>query len=77
VHLAHLGFPIVGDDKYGDFELNRSLTRPAARPRLGRMFLHAASVRLTHPVGGQPLLFEAPLPPECSSFLKGLDDAPL
>jgi 23S rRNA pseudouridine955/2504/2580 synthase len=77
VHLAHLGFPIVGDDKYGDFELNRSLARADARPRLARMFLHARSVRLTHPVGGQPLHFEAPLPPECAGFLKAIDDAPL
>jgi 23S rRNA pseudouridine955/2504/2580 synthase len=77
VHLAHLGFPIVGDDKYGDFELNKRVARADARPRLTRMFLHAASVRLTHPVGGQPLQFEAPLPPECSAFLKGLDVAPV
>ncbi|MGH6609331.1 MAG: RluA family pseudouridine synthase, partial [Burkholderiaceae bacterium] len=36
VHLAHLGFPIVGDDKYGDFALNKQLA-----PQLARMFLHA------------------------------------
>lgn len=77
VHLAHLGFPIVGDDKYGDFELNKAVARADARPRLARMFLHALSVRLAHPVGGQPLLFEAPLPPECTAFLKGLDGAPV
>jgi 23S rRNA pseudouridine955/2504/2580 synthase len=77
VHLAHLGFPIVGDDKYGDFELNKAVARADARPRLARMFLHAGSVRLVHPVGGQALAFEAPLPPECSAFLKGLDGAPV
>jgi 23S rRNA pseudouridine955/2504/2580 synthase len=77
VHLAHLGFPIAGDDKYGDFELNKALARADARPRLPRMFLHAASVRLVHPVGGQPLLFESPLPADCAAFLKGLDAAPL
>ena len=37
----------------------------------------ADTYRLVHPVGGQPLLFEAPLPPECSAFLKGLDVAPV
>src|SRR5574342_662191 len=37
VHLAHLGYPIAGDDKYGDFELNKTL----ARQGLKRMFLHA------------------------------------
>lgn len=37
VHLAHLGYPILGDDKYGDFALNRELQREG----LKRMFLHA------------------------------------
>ena len=46
VHLAHLGFPIVGDDKYGDFELNREL----AKQGLKRMFLHAAELAFVHPV---------------------------
>lgn len=77
VHLAHLGFPILGDDKYGDFELNRALARADARPRLERMFLHAASVRLAHPVDARPLRFEAPLPDDCAAFLKGLDAAPV
>ena len=43
VHLAHLGFPIAGDDKYGDFELNKRLAKqglglaltPAAKEFLG------------------------------------------
>jgi len=30
VHVAHLGFPIVGDDKYGDFELNRRFARASS-----------------------------------------------
>ena len=75
VHLAHLGFPIVGDDKYGDFELNKALARADARPRLARMFLHAASIALEHPMGGQPLAFQAPLPGDCATFLKELDGA--
>ena len=41
VHLSHLGFPIVGDDKYGDFELNKRVARGVDTPRLARMFLHA------------------------------------
>ena len=53
VHLASLGLPIVGDDKYGDFTLNKSL---ASAGRLNRMFLHAASLRCKHPVTGEPLL---------------------
>jgi 23S rRNA pseudouridine955/2504/2580 synthase len=77
VHLAHLGFPIVGDDKYGDFELNRRVARGEETPRLGRMFLHACATSFSHPVGGQPIALEAPLPDDCASFLKGLHAAPV
>ena len=66
VHLASLGHPIVGDDKYGNFALNKSL---AVRGGLGRMFLHAASLRCKHPVSGEPLRIEAPLPDELQRFL--------
>ena len=50
VHLQHLGFPIAGDDKYGDFALNRAL----AKQGLKRMFLHAFAVELAHPASGAP-----------------------
>src|SRR6266853_6395450 len=50
VHLAHVGFPVVGDDKYGDFELNRRVARGEFGAKLTRMFLHAWRVRLAHPV---------------------------
>jgi 23S rRNA pseudouridine955/2504/2580 synthase len=72
VHLTHLGFPIVGDDKYGDFELNRRVGRGEFGARLTRMFLHAGRVRLQHPVSGEPIAFTAPLSPECESFLQAL-----
>jgi len=75
VHLKHLGFPIVGDDKYGDFELNRRVARGEGTPRLVRMFLHAYATRFLHPVGGQPIALEAPLPDDCADFLKGLHAA--
>lgn len=68
VHLAYLGFPIVGDDKYGDFELNRRL----AKDGLKRMFLHAAELGLEHPISGEALDLSAPLPPELSRFLSKL-----
>ncbi|MCS6944741.1 MAG: RluA family pseudouridine synthase [Sutterellaceae bacterium] len=72
VHLAHLGYPIVGDDKYGDFALNKRLARADAAPRLTRMFLHAASLQFVHPITGVPLRIAAPLPPECEAFLSAL-----
>jgi 23S rRNA pseudouridine955/2504/2580 synthase len=75
VHLAHLGFAIVGDDKYGDFELNKRVARGEFGPRLARMFLHAYWVQLRHPVSEERLALEAPLPPECDEFLRGLRNA--
>ena len=72
VHLAHLGFPIVGDDKYGDFDLNRRAARGEFGARLPRMFLHAHETRFAHPVGGAPVELTAPLPRDCDDFLRGL-----
>lgn len=76
VHLAHLGRPIVGDEKYGDFALNRRLARASAsavpRTALRRMFLHAASLDVAHPTTGTPLALSAPLPAECRAFVDGL-----
>ncbi len=69
VHLAHLGFPIAGDDKYGDFARNKAL----AKQGLKRMFLHAHSIHLNHPLTGEPLCLSAPLPPELRRFLDRLD----
>jgi 23S rRNA pseudouridine955/2504/2580 synthase len=66
VHLSHLGFPIAGDDKYGDFDLNKQLMRNG----LKRMFLHAWQVSLPHPVTGEALKLEAPLPAELENFLQ-------
>jgi len=68
VHLAHLGFPIAGDEKYGDFSLNKNL------PKLGlkRMFLHAWKMQLPHPISGECMALEAPLPELLASFLNKL-----
>ena len=69
VHLAHLGFPLAGDDKYGDFSLNKGLQKAG----LKRMFLHAARLSLSHPLSGDSLDLEAPLPGELATFLAELD----
>ena len=69
VHLAHLGFPIAGDDKYGDFARNRELMKHG----LKRMFLHAHSIAFNHPLTGEPLHIAAPLPPELEKFIARLD----
>ena len=68
VHLAHLGFPIAGDDKYGDFARNKEL----AKRGLKRMFLHAHSISFNHPLTGEPLELTAPLPEELEKFIERL-----
>jgi len=70
VHLAHEGHPIVGDAKYGDFALNKTLARGPAG--FERMFLHARQLRFEHPADGTVIELESPLPAECETFLKTL-----
>ena len=73
VHLASSGHVIAGDDKYGDFELNRQMQKKD-QGGLKRMFLHAWKITFNHPETGQPLTIEAPLPKECQQCLENLDD---
>jgi 23S rRNA pseudouridine955/2504/2580 synthase len=73
VHLAHLGFVILGDDKYGDFALNREAAKGAHGVRLDRMFLHAWRLCMSHPVLASPLVLEAPLPDVLLAWLNGRD----
>ncbi len=68
VHLASEGFPILGDDKYGNFELNKKLLRTGLLPSLKRMFLHAWRLQFTHPATGERLELLAELPPELATF---------
>jgi 23S rRNA pseudouridine955/2504/2580 synthase len=71
VHLAHAGHAIVGDDQYGDFELNRQLARGEglAGVRFARMFLHARRLAFDHPASGARVELEASLPSECVRLL--------
>ncbi len=72
VHAAHVGHPILGDDKYGDFDLNRALVKQGVK----RLFLHARQLSLSHPISGEPLAFVSPLPPEMQRFLDTHINAP-
>ena len=73
VHLASSGFPIVGDDKYGDFALNKQLQKAGdGHAALKRMFLHAFRLSFTHPLTGEVVSVEAALPSECKRFLDSL-----
>lgn len=68
VHLSHIGFPIAGDDKYGDFGANKML----AGQGLKRMFLHAASLEFSHPRSGETVRVTAALPQPLQAFLDAL-----
>lgn len=58
-HLASIGHPVVGDAKYGDFPFNR---RAKADWGVKRQMLHAAYLRVRHPIVGNSLEFKAALP---------------
>ncbi len=75
VHLSANGFAMAGDDKYGDFALNRQLQKAdGQRIALKRMFLHAHQITFVHPESGKPMTINASLPPECALFLASLAD---
>ncbi len=70
VHLADAGHPIAGDDKYGDFDLNKVLQKTNANSTsLKRMFLHAWSLKFNHPKLRKVVHLQADLPPELQQFL--------
>src|SRR5262245_10665860 len=64
VHLAHAGHPVLGDDKYGDFALNRELAKQGVK----RLMLHAGRLAFAHPLTGERLRLEAPLPADMAAF---------
>ena len=84
VHMQALGHPVVGDTVYGapgrikglaprtvqvtDPETGAVATEDA--PTLNRNFLHAAHLELAHPGTGEPLVLDAPLPPELVALLE-------
>jgi 23S rRNA pseudouridine1911/1915/1917 synthase len=68
VHFAALGYPVAGDTTYGD-----RTRRPAG---LTRQFLHAAHLEFSHPLSGEPLSFDAPLPADLAVFLTALRGSP-
>lgn len=69
VHLAHLGFPILGDEKYGDFALNKQL-RPAG---LKRMALHAWRMSFRHPISGAAMHCQANLPDGLADYIAAVN----
>jgi len=66
VHAAWLGHPIVGDDRYGENEVNRAFKKRGYK----RLFLHAEQLQFAHPVTGKPLHFMASLPDDLQTLLE-------
>lgn len=69
VHLDHIGFPILGDGQYGgqkrvQYERWCTAREKAgqAAPALSRQALHARKLTFEHPLSGEQVTFEAPLP---------------
>ena len=69
VHLAHLGFPILGDEKYGDFSLNKDLKRDG----LKRMALHAWRMAFRHPLTSSSMECVSPLPDGIGNYIAAVD----
>ena len=65
VHLASAGHAIAGDEKYGDFERQRTLQKLG----LKRMFLHAWRLQFNHPASGERIALQAGLPPELHTLM--------
>lgn len=65
VHAAWLGHPIVGDDRYGEDEVNKAFKKRGYK----RLFLHAEQLRFVHPVTGAALHFKAPLPDDLQRLI--------
>lgn len=77
VHLAHVGLPIVGDPVYGGRQRIPSGDNAALNAcfeTFARQALHAAKLELAHPITGQPLCFEAPLPEDFQMLLRVMSE---
>ena len=72
VHMAHIGHPLLGDPVYATgFKTKANHLTEKARAALdglGRQALHAAKLGFSHPVTGEELMFESPLPEDLSNL---------
>ena len=73
VHLSAHGMPLLGDPVYG--RAARRTGRRGVLPRLGRPALHAARLGFAHPMTGEQLCFETPLPEDLRALEAELEAA--
>jgi 23S rRNA pseudouridine1911/1915/1917 synthase len=80
VHMAHIGHGVIGDPLYGRAPRAGQMPDNLARTGLsqmrafGRQALHAAKLAFAHPVTGDALSFETPLPPDMAALLRLMQD---
>lgn len=72
VHAAHAGYPLAGDEKYGDAEFNEKMKSSG----LNRMFLHAHQVSFVWPDTGVEFSVSAPLPADLAAVIDALAAKP-
>lgn len=70
VHAAHAGYPLAGDEKYGDAEFNQKIKTAG----LTRMFLHAHQLSFVWPDSGMEFSVSAPLPADLAAAIDALGD---
>ncbi|PCH60111.1 MAG: 23S rRNA pseudouridine(955/2504/2580) synthase RluC [Gammaproteobacteria bacterium] len=70
VHAAHHGFPLAGDDKYGDAEFDAELKQLG----LKRLFLHASELEFIHPLTNDKVHIRSPLPDQLNKLLERLEE---
>jgi 23S rRNA pseudouridine1911/1915/1917 synthase len=68
VHLASLGCPCLGDPTYGSGPPAEKVRAAIAASGLARQALHAAVLGFRHPITGEALRFESPLPPDMAAL---------
>lgn len=76
VHMAHIGFPLVGDQTYGNrFKIPKAATQHLidTLKNFPRQALHAARLGLEHPGTGEYVEWTAPLPADFQSLVEALD----
>ena len=74
VHAAESGHPLVGDDKYGDFDFNREVSKGLLGIPFRRMFLHSYSLAFEHPVTHEKMKIESPLPEAYEELIRVLNE---
>jgi RluA family pseudouridine synthase len=65
VHMAHSGAPVIGDERYGSFDLDKEILIKVQR----RLYLHAHYITFPHPSKGKKITIEAPEPIEFKDLM--------